>query len=141
MAIILSCIVVKKIFIHDQSSIYIFHRVKYTACNTEYSNCSMCFQTLSVFQFQVFCPYLSFKNFGACQSSIFYTNNSHGVHVTEVADPTNRNTSQTQQRNKKKQKQKCAGWDHKKTLTHTLHEINNTALVLLSNVLYKVSLI
>lgn len=27
------------------------------------------------------------------------------------------------------------------TLTHTLHEINNTALVLVSNVLYKVSLI
>lgn len=38
-------------------------------------------------------------------------------------------------KNDKKKKEK------KKTLTRTPHEINNTALVLLFNVLYKVSLI
>lgn len=93
---------------------------------------------LSVFVLQEFC---------ACQFLPFFsTKNSYGVHTTEVADPIEQLHKSTQLRNNNKKRQKnktkCAGWDHhKKTLTRTLHEINNTALVLVSNVLYKVSLI
>lgn len=52
------------------------------------------------------------------------------------------NTTKIKNKKNKKKKKKCwMGSSFKKTLTHTLHEINNTALVLVSNVLYKVSLI
>lgn len=90
----------------------------------------MCFQTLYAVHI---CPSKKFIFH-------FYTKNSN--RVTEVADSIGQFTIQ---HNKEIKKQKCAGWEHhkknQKTLTHTLHEINNTALVLVSNVLYKVSLI